>query len=110
MLVPAIVPLLWPLTDSLSTVWKPLLIVTVALARLPALSGTVSTTVLSSVTGLPPPVKVGVPSATMAGAVCTAVSVLVSAAEFDVPSFTVQVMVRVVSPPPPVGSPPDVKL
>ena len=70
MLVPAIVPLVWPLIDSLSTVWKPLPIVTVAPARLPPLSGTVSARVLSSVTGLPPPVKVTVPLASRRSAPC----------------------------------------
>ena len=60
----------------------------------------------SSVTGEPPPVNVTVPPAVTVGATCTVSSVLVAAGVFElVPSLTVQLMVRAVSPPPPVGSP-----
>ena len=69
MLVPVILPPLWArLTDSTSIpVWKPLLIEIVALTRL-VLSRLLSDSPLSSVTALPPPVKLTVPLAVTVGA------------------------------------------
>ena len=87
---------------------KPELILTVAPVRLPALSASVTVKVPSSVTGEPPPSKVAVAPAVTVGATCTVSSVLVEVLLVPLlvePSVTVQLMVRLVSPPPPVGSP-----
>ena len=81
----------------------------VALDRLLPLSTSLTVTE-SSCTGAPPKPKFAVPPAVMVGATCTVFKVLVAAAELDVPSLTTQSMVRLVCEPPPVGSPPAVKL
>ena len=84
------------------------LIDTVAPVSLPLLSTSLTDAVPSSVTAEPPPSKVAVPPAVTAGAVWTTSSVLVAVLLVPLlvePSVTVQLMVRLVSPPPPVGSP-----
>ena len=100
----------WLVKFSVSPDRNPVLIVTVAPVRLPALSGSLTVRVPSSVTGEPPPSKVAVPPAVTVGATCTVSSVLVDVLLVPLlvePSVTVQLMVRAVSPPPPVGSPFD---
>ena len=62
---------------------------------------------LSRITGEPPKPKCTVPLAVMVGATCTVSKVLVAVFAVAVPSFTVQSIVRLVSLPPPVGSPFD---
>ena len=98
----------WLVKFSVSPEMKPDVIDTVAPVSLPPLSTSVTVSVPSSVTGEPPPVKVAVPPAVTTGGDVhgveragrrSLVPLLV------LPSLTVQLMVRVVSPPPPVGSP-----
>src|SRR5260370_245427 len=103
-----IVPLVVPLIVSISPEMNPVLIATAALFRSPPLSTTATVKPLSSgPDDAVPPVKVTVPLAVTAGGLCTVVSVLVSVAVLLplLPSWTVQLMVRVVSAPPAVGSP-----
>ena len=90
--------------SSVSPDRKPPLIDTKAPVSLPALSTSATVKVPSSVTGEPPPSKVAVAPAVTVGATCTTVSVLPPVAELS-PSSAVQAMVRLVAPPPWVGSP-----
>ena len=90
---------------SVSPVRYPLPIDTVALARVPPLSTSLTVIPASSTTADPPPSKVAVPPKVTVGATCTVSRVLVTVVELNVPSFTTQSMVRVVCEPPPVGSP-----
>ena len=70
----------------------------------PPLSTSANVREESSTTEPPPPVKLTVPPAVMVGATCSVSSVLVASGLETVPSFTTQLMVRMVSPPT-VGSP-----
>ncbi len=103
---------LWPVKLSVSPAMKPP-IVTVAPVSVSLLStsasfkGPPSVDTPSSGTGEPPPMKVTVTPACTVGATCTVSRVLVPIATSLplLPSLTVQLMVRVVSPPLGVGSP-----
>ena len=92
---------------KLSPATNPLPIDTVALARSPPLSTSLTVSAPSSVAAAPP-VKVAVAPAVTLGATCTVSTVPVAVALVPLlvlPSFTTTSMVRVVSLPPPVGSP-----
>ena len=100
--------LCWLVKFRMSPLRKPLPIDTVAPARLPPLSTSLTVKAPSSVTAEPPPVKVAVAPAVTLGATCTVSSVLVAAMLLPLlvePSVTVQSIVRLVCAPPPVGSP-----
>src|SRR5580704_16064791 len=93
---------------SVSPAVKPVVIATVAPVSVLLLSGVVRNSWLSRKTGGSPPSKVGVWVALLAftlGAVCTTSSVLVAVFDGSVGSAACQLMVRLVSPPPEVGSP-----
>ena len=98
----------WLVKLSVSPETKPVLMVTKALDRLPLLSGSVTVTVLSSVTGEPPPSNVTLAPAITVGGVCVVSSVLVPVLLVPLlvePSVTDQLIVREVSVSPLVGSP-----
>ena len=89
--------------DNVSPV-RGLTIDTLAPVRLPPLSTLVTVSALSSTTAEPPLTSFTDAPAVTVGATCTVSSVLVTAVEFDVPSLATQLMVRLVSLPPLVGS------
>src|ERR1700733_12186314 len=97
----------WLVKLKVSPLRKPAPIDTVAPARLPLLSTSLTINAPSSGTDAPPPVKVAVdPDGVTTGATCTVSSVLVAAVELATPSLTTKLMVLVVSlAAPPVGSP-----
>src|ERR1700679_126148 len=93
---------------NVSPAVKPVPTVTVAPAVVPPLSGAVMPIVRQSTTADPPPLNVTVPPVVIVGATCTTSSVLLPVLLIPLlvlPSLTTQSIVRLVSPPPLVGSP-----
>ena len=97
----------WAAKFSVSPARNPLVIDTTAPARLPPLSTSASVAALSRTTGDPPAEYCGEPEIERDGAACTVVSELVPVLLVLLAlllSFTDQLIVRLVWPPPLVGS------